>query len=590
MKGETRQLFGAMHRAAPRSTELWWALVVARGALPAAFAVTMGVLVNDIERGDSTTVPLVAVGLLFVAMQALGPAHDALSANLGARLSSWLHEQLLVACVTPRGLAHLEDAALADRLSTAREFDLGITGPSMTVAMPNIAGGFTAFAGGAAQALLLFGYRWWAPFLIGGAWLSTHVILRSASVWGGRMSDEVMEQQRRADYAYRLTVHPPGAKEVRLFGLTDWIVGGFTALRRRLVEESLRARAIRWRPTWVCILVIAVANGLYFWSLAHTAVDGALAVGSLVVFAQAAIGTSTMAFGEWDWWLRTTAQPVPLVLGLLDDMAARGELTNGDRSAGGLPQHELRFEDVSFTYASNPQPVLRGFELTIPAGTSMAIVGLNGAGKTTLAKLVCRFYDPTGGAILVDGVDLRQLDIASWRARVAAVFQDYVRYELPLRDNVVPAGNGDDGIVASALASARAEGIAGLDTILSKGYAGGTDLSGGQWQRVALARAVAAVRSGAGVVILDEPTAQLDVRGEAEIFERLLDATRGCTTILISHRFSTVRRADRICVVEDGAVVEVGSHDELMANGGRYREMFDLQASRFEDDDELERL
>jgi ABC-type multidrug transport system fused ATPase/permease subunit len=202
----------------------------------------------------------------------------------------------------------------------------------------------------------------------------------------------------------------------------------------------------------------------------------------------------------------------------------------------------------------------------------------------------CAGSTTTGGAILVDGVDLRAVDLASWRARVAAVFQDYVRYELPLRDNVVPGGTSDDDAVVAALAAARAEEVAGLDTILSKGYAGGTDLSGGQWQRVALARAVAAVRLGAGVVILDEPTAQLDVRGEAEIFERLLDATRGCTTILISHRFSTVRRADRICVVEDGAVVEVGSHDELMAKAGRYREMFDLQASRFEDDDELERL
>ena len=591
VRGETGQLFRAMHRAAPRSTELWWGLIVARGVLPAAFAVAMGALINAVQRGGSTTAPLVVVGVVFVAMQALGPAHDALSANLGARVSSWLHERLLEACVRPPGLAHLEDAALADRLSSAREFDLGLTGPSMTVAMPNIAGGFTAFAGGAAQALLLFGYRWWAPIVIGGAWLSTHVVLRSASVWGGRMSEAVMEQQRRADYAYRLTVHAPGAKEVRLFGLADWIVGGFTSLRRHLVEESLRARAIRWRPTWICIALITGANGLFFWSLGHAAIGGSLTIGSLVVFAQAAIGSSTIAFGEWDWWLRTTAQPVPLVLGVVDDMAARGALPAGGRAADGLPQRELRFDDVSFSYASNPRPVLRGFDLRIPAGSSMAIVGLNGAGKTTLAKLVCRFYDPTAGAILADGIDLRELDITAWRTRVAAVFQDYVRYELSLRDNVIPGGAGDDEIVRAALSAAQAEQLAPLDTIVSKGYVGGTDLSGGQWQRVALARAVAAVRMGAGVVILDEPTAQLDVRGEAEIFERLLEATRGCTTILISHRFSTVRRADRICVVDGGAVVEVGTHDELLAKGGRYQQLFELQASRFEDEDaELESL
>ena len=224
--------------------------------------------------------------------------------------------------------------------------------------------------------------------------------------------------------------------------------------------------------------------------------------------------------------------------------------------------------------------MLDGFDLTIPAGSSLAIVGQNGAGKTTLAKLLCRLYDPQGGAIEVDGVDLRELDLDAWRARVTAVFQDFIRFELPLRDNVAPAG-ADDATVLAALEEAGGAGLADLDTPLAKGYPGGTDLSGGQWQRVALARALCAVRLGAGVVLLDEPTAQLDVRGEAEIFERVLAATRHCTTILVSHRFSTVRHADRICVLEHGRVVELGSHDELMRHGGRYRTMFDLQAERF---------
>src|SRR5262249_19010884 len=184
------------------------------------------------------------------------------------------------------------------------------------------------------------------------------------------------------------------------------------------------------------------------------------------------------------------------------------------------------------------------------------------------------------GTIEVDGMDLREFDLESWRSRLAAVFQDFVRFELPLRDNVAPAGAPDEHILA-ALESAGAAGLAGLNTVLARGYEGGTDLSGGQWQRVALARALCAVRMGAGVVLLDEPTAQLDVRGEAEIFDRILAATRSCTTILISHRFSTVRHADRICVIEDGKVVELGTHTELMALGGRYRTMFDLQAQRF---------
>jgi len=171
-----------------------------------------------------------------------------------------------------------------------------------------------------------------------------------------------------------------------------------------------------------------------------------------------------------------------------------------------------------------------------------------------------------------------------------AVFQDFVRFELTLRENVIPrqAGGGGPGAVAglddsveAALAGAGAGALASLDTVLAKGYSGGTDLSGGQWQRVALARALAAVRLGAGLVLLDEPTAQLDVRGEAEIFERVLAAARSCTTILISHRFSTVRHVDRIAVVEHGGVVELGSHDELMALRGRYWTMFTLQAERF---------
>jgi len=189
-------------------------------------------------------------------------------------------------------------------------------------------------------------------------------------------------------------------------------------------------------------------------------------------------------------------------------------------------------------------------------------------------------YDPQSGAITIDGIDLREFDLTSWRARVTAVFQDFIRLELPLRENVAPAGAPDEAVLA-ALVAAGAANLASLETILARGYTGGTDLSGGQWQRVALARALAAVTLGAGVVLLDEPTAQLDVRGEAEIFDRLLAATRHCTTILISHRFSTVRHADRICVLEKGRVVELGTHDELMALGGRYRTMFDLQAQRF---------
>jgi ABC-type multidrug transport system fused ATPase/permease subunit len=261
-------------------------------------------------------------------------------------------------------------------------------------------------------------------------------------------------------------------------------------------------------------------------------------------------------------------------------MASAGDLQSGRRDPRGRPRHEIRFEHVSFTYEGAASPVLDGFDLAIPAGTSLAIVGPNGAGKTTMAKLLCRLYDPQQGALLVDGIDLRDYDLEAWRARLSAVFQDFIRYELSLARNVAPGGAADKEVL-QALEMAGASGLAGLDTVLSRAFEGGTDLSGGQWQRVALARALCSVQLGAGVVILDEPTAQLDVRGEAEIFDRILKATRGLTTILISHRFSTVRHADRICVLEGGRVVELGSHMQLMRRRGRYRRMFDLQAARF---------
>jgi ABC-type multidrug transport system fused ATPase/permease subunit len=250
------------------------------------------------------------------------------------------------------------------------------------------------------------------------------------------------------------------------------------------------------------------------------------------------------------------------------------------KPATGLPTRDIQFRDVTFAYRPGLPNVLEHFDLTIPAGASMAIVGVNGAGKTTLAKLLCRLYDPQQGSIEIDGIDLRDLDPEQWRTRVTAVFQDFVRFERSLRANVSPHG-APDSVITAALHDAGADDLAGLDTVLAKGYAGGIDLSGGQWQRVALARALSAVCEGAGVVLLDEPTAQLDVRGEAEIFRRVLAATRHTTTILVSHRFSTVRQADHICVVDHGRVVELGTHEELLAQRGRYHRMFDLQASRF---------
>jgi ATP-binding cassette subfamily B protein len=333
------------------------------------------------------------------------------------------------------------------------------------------------------------------------------------------------------------------------------------------------------------LILVVAANVIVFWSLGAAAADGQLSLGRLVTFASAAVSTSMVAFGGLSWALDSAAPPAAAVLRLQAAMAPAGALAHGSRRATGLPAREIRFRNLTFAYPTTDKPVLAGLDLVVPAGTSLAIVGQNGAGKTTIAKLLCRLYDPQEGAIEIDGVDLRELDVDDWRARVTAVFQDFIRFQWPLRDNVAPAGAPDD-LINEALAAAGATGLADLDTVLARGYPGGIDLSGGQWQRIALARTLCAVKQGAGLVLLDEPTAQLDVRGEAEIFDRILAATRQVTTILISHRFSTVRHADRICVLEQGTVVELGTHDELIAAGGRYRTMFDLQASRFGTDEE----
>src|SRR6516165_5725943 len=484
-------------------------------------------------------------------------------------------------------MAHLEDPKLTSDLTVARDFDLGMTGPPLTISMDFIASGLVEMIAGLTSALLLAAYAWWAPLLLAGAWLATHWLLREGAVWRDRNTDDVRRAQRDADYAYRLAVDPPASKELRLFGLVGWTIERFIARRTRLHELQYTATRLRERPLVWSLLLVVGANVAVFWALGSGAIHARISLGEAVIYIQSAIGVSMIAFGGFSWALDGAAAPVAAVLCLEPAMRAAGALPSGTRTADGAPAREIRMRDVTFAYpggdsgsANAGVPVLTHFDLTIPAGTSLAIVGQNGAGKTTIAKLLCRLYDPQAGSIEVDGVDVREFDLTSWRSRIAAVFQDFIRLELPLRDNVAPAGAPDD-VVQAALESAGAAKLASLDTVLARGYDGGTDLSGGQWQRVALARALSAVKMGAGVVLLDEPTAQLDVRGEAEIFDRLLSATRHCTTILISHRFSTVRHADRICVLEHGRVVELGSHDQLMALGGRYKTMFDLQAARF---------
>ncbi len=572
----------------------WWGLVLFRSLLPAGLTVGLGSLVSAIASGRSVGPSLLLVTGSFALLSVSSPIHTQVGSILGDRTSGWLQTSLSAACSNPPGISHLERPGLADELTMGRDFDLGITGPPLSVALGFISAGLVELGGGVAQTIVLGTVLWWAPFVIGGAWLSTHWLLRESSVWSNRTDPEVMAEQRHADYAYRLAVEAQPAKELRVFGLGDWTVERFVARRLRLVDLQWNAMRLRQRSLSTVFAVLGAAHAVVLVPLMSSAIHGQVSLGHLVVGIQALLGASALAVGGFAWALEGAAQPILVVERLAARMAKEGALDTkvSTSPAKGLPTQSIQFNDVGFSYPTGGVPVYRRLNLTIPAGKSLAIVGRNGVGKTTLVKLLCRLYDPTSGVITVDGQDLKTLDIGAWRKRVSVVFQDFVRFELSLRRNVVLDGASidgasiDDAELGRILEIAGANGLADFDQPLSKAQPGGTDLSGGQWQRVALARALAAVHLGAGVVILDEPTAQLDVRAEAAIFERLLAATAGCTTILISHRFSTVRRADCIAVIEDGLVIEQGSHDELMAVAGRYKEMFDMQAARFNDNDE----
>jgi ATP-binding cassette, subfamily B, bacterial len=582
------RFFAALYRAAPGWASLWWLLTVVRSVVPSLVSVGLGWLLAAITDDLSLTGPLLVVGGSLSASLVLHPVHQLVSSLLGSRMATHLYDRLMRTCATPDGIGHLERPDLAGDFAMARDFDQGMMGPPLDISMDFIAGGLVDLGIGIVAASLLFGFSWWAPLVIGGAWGCTHWLLRESGVWRDRNTDQVRAAQRQADYSYRLAVDAAPAKELRYFGLAGWVIDRFVAARTTLYDLQYRATRLREKSVLSCLAIVAAANVVVLWALADSAADGRQSIAATLVFVQAAIGASTIAFGGLNWALDGAAAPVA-ALRRLEAAIADGEpLRTGTRqlaAVGAAP--ELRFEQVRFTYPGTEREVLSGIDLVVPAGTSLAIVGQNGAGKTTLAKLICRLYDPTSGDLRADGVPLDEVDARQWRTQVTAVFQDYVRFELSLRDNVAPGG-APDADIRAALADAGAEQLAdgNLDTVLSKAYIDGTDLSGGQWQRIALARTLCAVRGGARVVLLDEPTAQLDVRGEAEIFERLLAATRHCTTVLISHRFSTVRLADHIAVVEHGRVIEHGSHDELVAANGRYRTMFDLQASRFVETDE----
>src|SRR6476661_7245448 len=274
------QFFGALFRAAPGLASAWWLLLVLRGLLPAGIAIATGALIGAVENGNSLAGPLTAVGVVFVLFQVLTPLHLAISANLGSRTAAYLYDRLMTATTAPPGIAHLERPDLTTDLTVARDFDLGLTGPPLSISMDFIASGLVEMVGGFASGVLLFAFAWWAAPLLIGAWLSTHYLLRESAVWRDRNTDEVRSAQRHAEYAYRLAVDAPAAKEMRLFGLAGWTIERFTARRRQLFDLQWKATRLRERPLLWSLLLILVANGVVFLVLAHDVDAGRVSLGA----------------------------------------------------------------------------------------------------------------------------------------------------------------------------------------------------------------------------------------------------------------------------------------------------------------------
>src|ERR1700675_1031942 len=278
------KFFSVLPKADPGLAAAWWTALLLRGTLPAAFAIAMGVLVGAVQRGHSLTGPLTFAGAIFVLLQVLSPIHQALSANLGDSTAAWLYDRLTEACVRPPGIGHLEDPTLTSDLTVARDFDLGMTGPPLSISMDFIASGMVEMIGGVASAVILARYAWWAPVVLAGAWLATHWLLRESAVWRDRNTEEVRGAQRDADYAYRLAVDPPASKELRLFGLSGWTIERFKARRTRLHDLQYAATRLRERPMIWSVLLVAAANILVFWSLASAVASGRISLGQVVVY------------------------------------------------------------------------------------------------------------------------------------------------------------------------------------------------------------------------------------------------------------------------------------------------------------------
>jgi ATP-binding cassette, subfamily B, bacterial len=577
--------------------------IVADGFLPILSLVALGRAVGRIPAavihglgsaaGHSLLIALVLGTVAYALSLLRSPVQDLLSAHASAVMSTGMQRRLARAVCAPAGVEHLEDSAVLDQLAAASG-ELSTSAPAD--APVALAGAFGDRLSGFLACVVLATFRWYIGLLFFVGWSLLRPPLRRLLAERATLVRRATPELRHSWYYLGCSYRPAFAKEVRIFGLGHWILGRHRGKWLAGMQppweqmRHFRNRALLF-GLGVAAMYLAGAGILALAAWHHDIALGTVAVMLPMLPSTMQVGGVSAA----DVSLEQMLAAVPD----LDELVARlrGTATeSGTDSAAGLPARDIRFESVSYRYPGGGAPVYEGLDLELMAGRSLALVGSNGAGKTTLVTLLARLREPGSGRITVDGTDLRDLDARSWQRQVAVVNQDFGRYPLSARENIAFRDLTAEGLgpgfdeAAMELAAARAGALDfvralphGWDTICAPGYRDGTDLSGGQWQRIALARALYAAARGARVLVLDEPTAQLDIRAEAAFYNRFLELTSGLTTMVISHRFATVRRADRIAVLDQGRITELGRHDELVAAGGSYAEMFAMQAARFAD-------
>jgi ATP-binding cassette subfamily B protein len=568
-------------------------LTLVAGALPAAVAYVGALIVDAViaainaseaARGDVTSHALllvaaegVLVAVLAGAQRGISLCQSLLRAQLGQRVNVMILEKALTLELT-----HFENSDFYDKLTRARR---EASSRPLSLVMRTFGLGQNLVSIGSYGALLIQ-FSPWAVALLVLAGLPA--FLAEAKFSGDRFRLFMWRspETRMQMYLETVLAREDHAKEVKLFGLGPLFLDRYRAIFRKLYKED-RDLTIR-RDSWgfgLGLLATATLYGAYAW-IALSAIATRITLGQMTMYfmlfrqGQSAVSAILSAIGgmyEDNLYLST----------LYEYLETPVATRTGTIVRGPHPNDGIRFENVSFTYPGAEKPTLHDVTLHIRPGGSLALVGENGSGKTTLIKLLTRLYQPTSGRILLDGQDLRDWDEAALRDRIGVIFQDFTRYQLLLGENI---GAGDvqhfedearwhDASEKGMAAPIVAELPQGYRTPLGKWFNDGRELSGGQWQKIALSRAF--MRSRADILVLDEPTAAMDAGAEATIFEHFRTLTKGKIAILISHRFSTVRMADQIIVLQDGRIIERGSHDELMKLNGHYAHLFSLQAKGY---------